>query len=117
MKLEIQTARFSDHNCPVWRVCWNMLGTMLISTGDDGCVRIWRCKFTVVPCNAFIHIFAVFVVNYTRNWKCSVVLKAEGSLSSYEPNLSSPTFTTAAAATAKYYKKGTISNPSQVPWH
>ncbi|XP_017483750.1 PREDICTED: nucleoporin SEH1-like [Rhagoletis zephyria] len=98
MCLDIQTIRFSDHNCPVWRVCWNMLGTMLISTGDDGCVRIWR-------------------MNYTRNWKCAVVLKAEGSYPAYESSLNSPTFTAAAAATAKYYKKGTISNPNQVPWH
>ena len=43
-KLDIQTVKHTDHNCPVWRVCWNMLATMLISTGDDGCVRIWRSK-------------------------------------------------------------------------
>ncbi|XP_067633872.1 nucleoporin seh1-like isoform X2 [Eurosta solidaginis] len=97
-KLDIQTTKFSDHNCPVWRVCWNMLGTMLVSTGDDGCVRLWR-------------------MNYTLNWKCAAVLKAEGSYLSYESSLHSPTFTAAAAATAKYYKKGTISNPNQVPWH
>ncbi|XP_017463033.1 PREDICTED: nucleoporin seh1-like [Rhagoletis zephyria] len=97
-KLDIQTVKFSDHNCPVWRVCWNMLATMLISTGDDGCVRIWR-------------------KNYTRNWKCAAVIKAEGSYPSYEPSLNSPTMTSSAAATAKYYKKGTISNPNQVPWH
>ncbi|XP_037827274.1 nucleoporin seh1 [Lucilia sericata] len=97
-KLDIQTVKHTDHNCPVWRVCWNMLATMLISTGDDGCVRIWK-------------------MNYSRKWKCAAVLKAEGSGPSYEPALNSPTFTTSAAATAKYYKKGIISNPNQVPWH
>lgn len=74
-----------------------MLATMLISTGDDGCVRIWR-------------------MNYTRQWKCAAVLKAEGSGPTYEPNPATPAaLATTAAATAKYYKKGTIGN--QVPWH
>lgn len=54
-------------------------------------------------------------MNYGRKWKCAAVLKAEGSGPSYEPALNSPTFTTSAAATAKYYKKGFISNPNQVP--
>uniref|UniRef100_A0A1I8PTX8 Nucleoporin SEH1 n=1 Tax=Stomoxys calcitrans TaxID=35570 RepID=A0A1I8PTX8_STOCA len=98
MKLDIQTVKHTDHNCPVWRVCWNMLATMLISTGDDGCVRIWR-------------------MNYSKKWKCAAVLKAEGSGPPCEPALNSPSFTTSAAATAKYYKKGIISNPNQVPWH
>ncbi|XP_054089769.1 nucleoporin seh1 isoform X1 [Zeugodacus cucurbitae] len=97
-KLDIQATKFSDHNCPVWRVCWNMLATMLISTGDDGCVRIWR-------------------KNYTKNWKCAALIKAEGSYPSYEPSLNSPVMTVSASATAKYYKKGSISNPNQVPWH
>lgn len=42
-RLDIQmVARFSDHNCTVWRTAWNVTGTMLASTGDDGYVRMWR---------------------------------------------------------------------------
>ncbi|BFG05163.1 nucleoporin seh1 [Drosophila madeirensis] len=95
-KLDIQTVKFSDHNCPVWRVCWNMLATMLISTGDDGCVRLWR-------------------MNYNKQWRCAAVLKAEGGGPTYEPAPPTPTLAATASATAKFYKKGTIGN--QVPWH
>jgi len=30
------------HQAEVWRVCWNILGTCLSSSGDDGCVRVWK---------------------------------------------------------------------------
>ncbi|XP_055917583.1 nucleoporin seh1 [Eupeodes corollae] len=99
-RLDIQTvAQFSDHNCPVWRVCWNITGTMLASSGDDGCVRIWR-------------------MNYARNWKCAAVLKAEGCTPSIDTFLQTATSSnTTTPATTKYYKRGIISNPNQVPWH
>ncbi|XKL69396.1 hypothetical protein PGB90_007165 [Kerria lacca] len=43
-KFEITTlATFEDHYCTVWRVSWNVLGTVLASSGDDGCVRLWKC--------------------------------------------------------------------------
>lgn len=43
-RYEIQmVAKFSDH-CTVWRICWNVTGTMLASTGDDGVVRMWKSK-------------------------------------------------------------------------
>jgi len=38
-------AQFNDHFCTVWRVAWNITGTVLASSGDDGCVRLWKCKF------------------------------------------------------------------------
>lgn len=37
-------AQFEDHTSTVWRVCWNITGTILASSGDDGFVRLWKCK-------------------------------------------------------------------------
>lgn len=37
-------AKFTDHSCTVWRVSWNLTGTILSSSGDDGCVRMWKSK-------------------------------------------------------------------------
>lgn len=37
-------AQFDDHYCTVWRVAWNITGTVLASSGDDGCVRLWKCE-------------------------------------------------------------------------
>ncbi|CAG8559682.1 7451_t:CDS:2 [Ambispora gerdemannii] len=33
---------FRDHNVEVWRVEWNVTGTILSSSGDDGKVRLWK---------------------------------------------------------------------------
>lgn len=42
-RLDIQLmSKFSDHNCTVWRVSWNITGTILSSSGDDGHVRMWK---------------------------------------------------------------------------
>jgi hypothetical protein len=35
-------AAFSDHGEPVWRVDWNITGTVLTSSGDDGMVHLRR---------------------------------------------------------------------------
>ncbi|XP_075908173.1 nucleoporin SEH1 isoform X2 [Petromyzon marinus] len=60
-KFEIRSAaQFEDHNSQVWRVSWNITGTVLASSGDDGCVRLWKA-------------------NYLGNWKCIAVLKGDGS--------------------------------------
>ncbi|KAM7338241.1 hypothetical protein ACRRTK_001725 [Alexandromys fortis] len=40
----------------VWRVSWNITGTVLASSGDDGSVRLWKA-------------------NYMDNWKCTGILK------------------------------------------
>lgn len=37
-------ASFEDHASQVWRVSWNITGTILASSGDDGAVRLWKCK-------------------------------------------------------------------------
>lgn len=44
-KLDIQTAaQFDEHGGTVWRVCWNVTGTIITSTGDDGFVRMFKSK-------------------------------------------------------------------------
>ncbi|AMD21311.1 HER032Wp [Eremothecium sinecaudum] len=35
-----------DHNDEVWSVSWNLTGTILSSSGDDGKVRIWKSSFS-----------------------------------------------------------------------
>jgi len=37
--------RCNDHASTVWRVAWNVTGTILASSGDDGCVRLWKANF------------------------------------------------------------------------
>ena len=37
-----QVALFNDHNSQVWRLSWNVTGTILCSSGDDGFVRLWK---------------------------------------------------------------------------
>ncbi|XP_018567541.1 nucleoporin SEH1 [Anoplophora glabripennis] len=65
-KLDVQTvAQFDDHNTLVWRVCWNITGTILASSGDDGCVRMFK-------------------MNYINSWKPVGVLKGDGSQASSE---------------------------------
>jgi len=58
-KFEIrQVASFNEHNSQVWRVSWNVTGTILASSGDDGCVRLWKA-------------------NYMGSWKSIGVLKGD----------------------------------------
>ena len=55
-----QAGQFDDHGSSVWRVCWNITGTILASSGDDGCVKMWKA-------------------NYMDNWKCVSTLRASDS--------------------------------------
>ncbi|RLV93452.1 Nucleoporin SEH1 [Spathaspora sp. JA1] len=54
LKIEI-LAKLNDHKSEVWRVNWNMTGTILSSAGDDGNLRLWKC-------------------NYLNEWKCMSVI-------------------------------------------
>eukprot|EP00698_Gefionella_okellyi_P012414 TRINITY_DN3339_c0_g1_i1.p1 TRINITY_DN3339_c0_g1~~TRINITY_DN3339_c0_g1_i1.p1 ORF type:complete len:334 (-),score=50.12 TRINITY_DN3339_c0_g1_i1:1075-2010(-) len=38
-------ASFNDHNSEVWRVEWNLTGTILASSGDDGTVRLYKSNY------------------------------------------------------------------------
>ncbi|XP_045193806.1 nucleoporin SEH1-like isoform X4 [Mercenaria mercenaria] len=55
-----QVGDFNDHDSQVWRICWNVIGTVLVSSGDDSCVRMWKG-------------------NYLGNWKCISVMKGDGT--------------------------------------
>jgi len=35
----------NEHHAEVWRVDWNITGTILASSGDDGNVRLWKANF------------------------------------------------------------------------
>ncbi|KAI8918541.1 WD40-repeat-containing domain protein [Powellomyces hirtus] len=51
-------ADFSDHGTEVWRVDWNVTGTILSSSGDDGKVRLWKSS-------------------YMDEWRCMSIISAE----------------------------------------
>ncbi|XP_039260612.1 nucleoporin SEH1-like [Styela clava] len=40
-----EVAKFDAHNSKVWRVSWNVLGTVLSSSGDDGKVHLWKANY------------------------------------------------------------------------
>lgn len=79
-RLDIQqVAQFGDHYCTVWRVTWNITGTMLASTGDDGCVRMWKSMSALLPLlNKFYRISVVFS---ELSKKLEVRRRAEGGKS------------------------------------
>ena len=33
-----------DHNSEVWKVVWNVTGTVLATSGDDGLVNLYKCS-------------------------------------------------------------------------
>ncbi|CAG8463779.1 6194_t:CDS:2 [Ambispora leptoticha] len=56
---------FRDHNVEVWRVEWNVTGTILSSSGDDGKVRLWKAS-------------------HNGEWKCMSVLSYDRQSESSE---------------------------------
>lgn len=49
----------------VWRVEWNLTGTILSSTGDDGRVRLWKgTKYIEVVC-----LFVAAFINQNKRLK------------------------------------------------
>ncbi|RWS10508.1 nucleoporin seh1-like isoform X1 [Dinothrombium tinctorium] len=110
LKHEIkQVMQFNDHGAQVWRIAWNVTGTILASSGEDGTVRLWKA-------------------NYLENWKCVGVIKGD----SFNPG-SNLTYVSAIVSdqtenenrsdrnmnkqTARYYRLSNINNPNNVPWH
>ena len=88
-----QAGQFDEHGTSVWRVCWNITGTILATSGDDGCVKLWKA-------------------NYMDNWKCVSTLRADGQMTG--PGLGSNPVS-AALGKAGFTKLGMVS--SQANWH
>ncbi|XP_022177717.1 nucleoporin SEH1-A-like isoform X2 [Myzus persicae] len=85
-------AQFNDHLSTVWRVAWNITGTVLASSGDDGCVRLWKLDI----------------------WNCVGVLKRDGKLPQPQSKNSQ---STAQNNLTRFIKLGQITHPSEVHWH
>lgn len=60
-KLEIkEDACFREHEAEVWRVEWNVVGTVLASSGDDGTLRLFK-------------------MNFNSEWKCLSVVRGSNN--------------------------------------
>lgn len=64
-KFEVQiVAQFDNHNSQVWRVSWNITSTLLASSGDDGCVRLWKGEGALNNC---LFVFFYFSDNFNKS--------------------------------------------------
>lgn len=43
-QIEIMT-KYDAHRAEVWRLSWNVLGTCIASSGEDGTVRVFKKNF------------------------------------------------------------------------
>ena len=43
----------TSHNANVWRICWNVTGTILASSADDGQVKLWKSNYQVRTLSRF----------------------------------------------------------------
>lgn len=87
-KSEVMAA-FDEHYSCVWRVSWNPTGTLLASSGDDSCVRLWNMQ-------------------YLNQWKCVAVFKNETVGGDSAP---------AARAHTAYTRLAAMANPAHMPVH
>ncbi|CDK24080.1 unnamed protein product [Kuraishia capsulata CBS 1993] len=45
--IQIETlSTHNDHDGEVWKVSWNVTGTILSSAGDDGTIRLWKASYS-----------------------------------------------------------------------
>ncbi|ESO91072.1 hypothetical protein LOTGIDRAFT_191563 [Lottia gigantea] len=96
-KFDIQRlGEFTEHKSQVWRISWNVFGTVLTSSGDDGCVRLWKA-------------------NYMGIWKCVQVLEdgSRKAVASYETK----TVPVTSNNSVRYYHIKPVANASQAIWH
>lgn len=103
-KYEIrQAAQFDSHNSQAWRVSWNVTGTILASSGDDGCVKLWKA-------------------NYLHKWKNIGTLRGDGAMETAEKHTGQGSVSgiepTSSVSTQRYYKLSQVVNqPKHSPWH
>ena len=73
-------ASFEDHGSQVWRVSWNITGTILASSGDDGTVRLWKGLLIISFMYRLFHLIFFYwkLANYLENWKNVGILKGDG---------------------------------------
>ncbi|KAF2367642.1 WD40 repeat [Trinorchestia longiramus] len=109
--------QFADHGSNVWRVAWNVTGTVVSASGDNGLVKIYKA-------------------NYLDVWKCIGTLSSFGAVphsisdrTDHDDQFSSqtgngglplskpPTTGTTASSGARYFKMSSINNPDTVVWH
>lgn len=85
-----QMAIFADHHSKVWRISWNVTGTILASAGEDGYVRLWKCESSSPRYFLYFLFFAFFInpllssissslsaANYLNAWKAIGVVKID----------------------------------------
>lgn len=95
--------QFDDHNSQVWQVSWNIIGTILASTGDDGCVRMWKA-------------------NYMGIWKGIATIQGEGITVHPEKHTSEssqsimPTPAIVGGG-SRFYSLSQVTHPSHIAWH
>ncbi|OWR48430.1 nucleoporin SEH1 [Danaus plexippus] len=82
-------AAFEEHSSCVWRVAWNVTGTMLASSGDDCCIRLWKMQ-------------------YMNQWKGVGVFKSEAT---------GGEATAPARAHTTYTRLAPMANPAHMPYH
>lgn len=110
-------AKFEDHGTAVWRVSWNITGTILSSSGDDGCVRLWKGMLLYIgKISLWKFSFTFFLsANYLDTWKCISTLKGDEVL----PTMMNENEESKGKKIATYYQyASTVStHPNQYPWH
>ena len=52
--IEVNVCHYNFYQ--VWRLSWNVTGTVLCSSGDDGCVRLWKGIFFYYNATIFFFI-------------------------------------------------------------
>lgn len=82
----------------IWRVSWNITGTLLAATADDGYVRLWK-------------------QNYLKSWRCVCVFAPQSQANMQEALPAGANDKGSNSRTTQYFKRGTITHPNQVPWH